>query len=149
LDDDEDNNDEDDNNREDDKHVPNGDDISNSGFLNGSYDEQHIHTDHNKEKGNQETKQQTTTSKPLYDDELEEYGRSDAVGLDMQFIKGVLPDLFAILKFLESNDDLVFNGTICCYFFKNYRLQRVSNLNGGNKKQSCHTKVNQWKMCFC
>jgi len=131
--DDEDNNDEDDNDREDDKHVPNGDDISNSGFLNGSYDEPHIHTDHNKEKGNQETNWQITASKPLYDVELEEYGRSDAVALDMQFIKGVLPDLFDILKFLESDDDLVFNGTICHYFFKNCRLLRVNIMNCGKR----------------
>ena len=80
-DDDEDNNDEDNDDGEDDKHVPNGDDLSNSRFLNGSYNEQHIHMDHNKEKGNQETNQQTTTSKPLYDDELEKYGRSDAVAV--------------------------------------------------------------------
>ncbi len=38
--------------------------------------------------------------------------------MDVQLIKGVLPDLFAILKFLEGNDDLVFNGTICHYFIK-------------------------------
>jgi len=129
LDDDEDSNDEDDDAGEDDKHVPNSDDISSKGFSNGSYDEQHIHTDHNNKKGNQETNQQTTTSKALYDNELEEYGRSDAIALDMQFIKGVLPDLFAVLKFLESDDGLVFNGMICHYFFKNYRLQRVRNMN--------------------
>jgi len=69
----------------------------------------------------------------LYDDELEEYGRSDAIALGMQFIKGVLPDLFAILKFCECNDGLVSNGTICCYFYENDRLQGVSNTNSENK----------------
>ena len=72
-------------------------------------------------------------TKPLYEEELEEYRRSDSVAQDMQLIKGVLPDLFAVLKFLESDDDLVYKGTICRYFFKNYRLQKVNNTNGGNE----------------
>ena len=72
-------------------------------------------------------------TKPLYEEELVEYGRSDSVVQDMQLIKGVLPDLFAVLKFLESDDNLVYKGTICHYFFKNYRLQKVNNMNGGNE----------------
>jgi len=42
--------------------------------------------------------------------------------MDIQLIKGVLPDLFAVLKFLESNDDLAYNGIICCYFFKKLQI---------------------------
>jgi len=34
----------------------------------------------------------------------------------------VLPNLFAALKFLESNDDLVFNGVICHYFIKKLQI---------------------------
>jgi len=30
--------------------------------------------------------------------------------MDIQLIKGVLPDLFAILKFIESDDSLAYNG---------------------------------------
>jgi len=51
--------------------------------------------------------------------------------MDVQLIKGVLPDLFAVLKFLESDKDLVFNGIICHYFIK--KLLRVSNMTVGNK----------------
>jgi len=40
----------------------------------------------------------------------------------MQLIKGILPDLFAVLKFLEGNDDLVYKGTICHYFFKKIQV---------------------------
>jgi len=36
--------------------------------------------------------------------------------MDIQLITGVLPDLFAVLRFLESDDDLVYNGIICHYF---------------------------------
>jgi len=42
--------------------------------------------------------------------------------MDIQLIKGVLPDLFAVLKFLESNNDLVYNGTICHYFIKKSQI---------------------------
>jgi len=43
-------------------------------------------------------------------------GEVTLFAFDMQLIKGVLPDLFAVLKFLESDDDLVFHGIICRYF---------------------------------
>jgi len=42
--------------------------------------------------------------------------------MDIQLIKGVLPDLFAVLKFLESDDDLAYNGIICCYFIKKLQV---------------------------
>jgi len=42
--------------------------------------------------------------------------------MDVQLIKGVLPDLFAVLKFLEGDDDLVFNGIICHYFVKKLQV---------------------------
>ena len=60
--------------------------------------------------------------KPLYEEELEEYGRSDSVAQDMQLTKGMLPDLFAMLKVLESDDDSLYKGTICCYFFKKLQV---------------------------
>jgi len=56
--------------------------------------------------------------KLLYEDELLCCGRNDMVAMDIQLIKGVLPDLFAVIKFLDSDKDLVFNGIICCYFIK-------------------------------
>jgi len=39
----------------------------------------------------------------------------------------VLPDLFAVLKILESNHDFVYNGTICLFSFKitDYREQAI------------------------
>jgi len=138
--------DEDDDDKED-EDVHNSDDVLNSGFSNGIYNEQHSNTDHSREKDNHKTNQQTTNAKPFYD-ELEEYRRSNAIALDMQFIKGMLPDLFAKLNFFESKDDLVFNGTICCYFFKNYRLQRVSNTNGGNKKMMYNSQAMEVFLCY-
>ena len=60
--------------------------------------------------------------KPSYEDELLCCGRHDTVAMDIQLIKGVLPDLFAVLKFLESDDDLVFNGIICRYFIRKLQL---------------------------
>jgi len=111
--------------------IDNSDNVSNSGFSNGSYDEQNSVSNKSKQSNDRESIRRTT-DKPFYEDELQEHGRSDTVAFDMQLIKGVLPDLFAVLKFLESNDDLVFNGIICRYFFKNCRLQKVSSMNGGN-----------------
>jgi len=63
-----------------------------------------------------------TAAKLLYQDELICNGRNNTVAMDVQLIKGVLPDLFAVLKFLESNDDLVFNGIICHYFIKKLQV---------------------------
>jgi len=60
--------------------------------------------------------------KPLYHDDLVNTGRNDTVAMDVQLIKGVLPDLFAVLKFLESDDDLVFNGIICRYFIRKLQV---------------------------
>ena len=56
--------------------------------------------------------------------------------MDIQLIKGVLPNLFAILKFLEGNDDLVFNGIICHYFVK--KLQVAESKQHDWWKQNCH-----------
>jgi len=53
-----------------------------------------------------------TVRKPAYADELLQHGQNDSVAMDIQLIKGVLPDLFAVLKFLECDDSLVFNGFI-------------------------------------
>jgi len=78
----------------------------------------------------------TYVEKPLYQDELKEHGQTDSVALDMQLIKGVLPDLFAVLKFLEGNDDLVYKGTICHYFFKNYMFAETKQYTWW--KQNCH-----------
>jgi len=52
------------------------------------------------------------------------------VAMNVQLIKGVLPDLFVVLKFLESDNDLVFNGIICRYFIK--------------KLQVAESKQNEW-----
>jgi len=76
----------------------------------------------------EDPRQQTNNSKPEYEDELERHGQSDTVAMDVQLIKGVLPDLFAILKFLESNDDWVFDGTICCYFLKKLQVAESKKL---------------------
>jgi len=56
---------------------------------------------------------QIAVGKPVYKDELLQHGGNDSVAMDIQLIKGVLPDLFAVLKFLENDDDLVYNGIIC------------------------------------
>ena len=76
---------------------------------------------------------QITVCKPLYEEELLKHGQNNSIAMDIQLIKGVLPDLFAVLKFLESDDDLAYSGIICCYFLKNYRLLRVSITNGGRE----------------
>jgi len=47
------------------------------------------------------------------------------VAMDIQLIKGVLPDLFAVLKFLESDEVLFFNGIICCYFIKKLQVDEI------------------------
>jgi len=48
----------------------------------------------------------------VYKDILLHHGRNDSIAIDIQLIKNVLTDLFAGLKFLESDDDLVYNGII-------------------------------------
>jgi len=70
----------------------------------------------------------------MYEEELLQHGQNGSVAMDIQVMKGVLPDLFSVLQILESNDNLVYNGTICCYFIKSYRLLKQSNImSGGNK----------------
>jgi len=59
---------------------------------------------------------QITVQKPVYKDKLLKHGWNDSVAMDMQLIKGVLQDLVAIPKFLESNNKLAYNGIICYYF---------------------------------
>jgi len=49
---------------------------------------------------------QSTVHKPLYEELLSKHGQNDSVAINIQLIKGVLPDLFAVLKFLDSDDDL-------------------------------------------
>ena len=100
-DDDDDNSCNENNNAEREGNINNSDDISNSGFSNGSYNEQNGLSNNSKQSDGRESTKQTT-DKLLYEDKWQEHGRSDAVALDVPFIKGVLPDLFAILKFLES-----------------------------------------------
>jgi len=98
----------------------NNDDVSHSGFSNGSY--------HDNEKAEQRNNNEEHTNTLIrnenetYDEELQRHGRNDSVAVDVQLIKGVLPDLFAVLKFLEGDDDLVFNGIICRYFVKKLQI---------------------------
>jgi len=98
----------------------NNDDVSHSGFSNGSYD-------NNKNAGQRNENEEHTNTKlrngnKTYDEELQRHGRNDSVAMDVQLIKGVLPNLFAVLKFLEGDDDLVFNGIICRYFVKKLQV---------------------------
>ena len=78
----------------------------------------------------------TSVEKPLYQDELLVHGWTDSVALDVQLIKGVFPDLFAVLKFFEGNNDLVYKGTICHYFFK--KLQVAESKQYAWWKRNCH-----------
>jgi len=102
------------------------DQVSNSGFSNGSDEEQdHSDTENDKRKSSKRGENGSDRrhkTKPIYEEELQEYGRTDSVAQDIQLIKGVLPDLFAVLKFLECDDDLVYKGTICRYFFKKLQV---------------------------
>jgi len=100
--------------------IDNSDNVSNSSFSNGSYDERNSVSNKSKQSNDRESIRRTT-DKPFYED-VQEHWRSDTVAFDMQLIKGVLPDLFAVLKFLESDDDLVFNGIIHHYFFKKLQI---------------------------
>ena len=96
------------------------DEISQSGFSNGSSDERSNGNKHQKD--GDESITNKATGKPTYEDDLVIHGRNDSVAMETQLIKGVLPDLFAVLKFLESDDDLVFNGIICRYFLKKLQV---------------------------
>jgi len=106
-----------------------GDDTSNnseaeelrSGFSNGSMCLQNRST-HNKNCVDDNLVKQITVCKPLYEEELLKHGQNNSVAINVQLIKGVLPDLFAVLKFLESDNDLAYNGIICHYFFKKLQI---------------------------
>jgi len=142
----EENRDEDDEDEEDeseDENEDNNDDnLSNSGFSNASYDEWQNCVDYDEQNNNKQQdetdfmERNTSVEKPLYWDELLVRGRTDTVASDVQLIKGVLPDLFAVLKFLEGDDDLVYKGTICRYFFK--KLQVAESKQYTWWKQNCH-----------
>jgi len=120
-DDDDDDNDNDDKNDKD--NNSNDDGVSTSGFSNGSSDKQTKCAEQNKHNNDDDsTSMKSMVGKPVYEEELLLHGWNDSVAMDIQLIKGVLPDLFAVLKFLESDDDLVYNGTICCYFIKKLQI---------------------------
>jgi len=106
----------------------NSDNISKSGYSNGSDGEQQSTINNNDRDNKDDSKQVTNDTKPLYEDELEKHGQSDTVAMDVQLIKGVLPDLFAVLKFLESDNDLVFDGIICHYFLKKLQVAESKKL---------------------
>jgi len=110
------NNSDDEDNNNDDSNNNNGDDVSQSGFSNANSKNQQNEETHNIRNKHKHLHIGLTAGKPLYEDELVCCGRNDTVTIDIQLIKGVLPDLIVVLKFLESYKDLVFNGIICCYF---------------------------------
>jgi len=103
-------------NDEDDRSNDSDAEESKSGFSNGSSCLQNKSKHYNNQVEDDSVKQ-ITDCKPLYEEKLLKHGQNDSVAMDIQLIKGVLPDLFAVLKFLESNDDLVYNEIICHYFF--------------------------------
>jgi len=127
-----DNNDDDDNSSDDNKLQSNDngkrrgnndsddDEISQSGFSNGSSDGRSNGNKHQKDGDALIVNE--ATGKPVYEDDLVLHGQNNSIAMEMQLIKGVLPDLFAVLKFLESDDDLVFNGIICHYFVKKLQV---------------------------
>jgi len=64
-----------------------------------------------------------TAEKLFYEDELVCCGRNNTVTMDIQLIKGVLPDLFVVLKFFESNEDVFgFQWYFCHYFIKKLQV---------------------------
>jgi len=89
------------------------DDVSQSGFSNGSTENWQNKETHNNRNKHQYSHTGLPAEKLLYEDELVHCRRNNTVAMDVQLIKVVLPDLFAVLKFLESDDDLIFNGIIC------------------------------------
>ncbi len=119
----------------------NSDDISKSGFSDGSDGEQQSITNNDDGNNKEDSRQQTNNSKPAYEDELEKHGWSDTVAMDVQLIKGVLPDLFAVLKFLESDDDLVFDGIICHYFLKNLQVAESKKLEWWKRNSNAVQKL--------
>jgi len=127
---------------EDENEDNNDDNLSNSGFSNASYDERRHCVEYDEQNNNErqdETdfmERNTSVEKHSYQDELIVRGRTDTVASDVQLIKGVLPDLFAVLKFLEGDDDLVYKGTICRYFFK--KLQVAESKQYTWWKRNCH-----------
>ena len=131
-DDDDDDNNKDDDDNDDDNNNGDKDDISQSGFSNGSTENK---TYNNKNK-NQHCHTGLSAENILYEEELVCCSRNDTVVMDVQLIKGVLPDLFAVLKFLESDNDLVYNGIICHYFIK--KLQVAESKQQDWWKQNCH-----------
>ena len=113
---------------------------SRSGFSNGSSCHQNRSKQYNNWVENDSVKQ-ITVCKPFYEEELLKHWRNDSVSVDIQLIKGVLPDLFAVLKFLESDDNLVYNGIICCYFFK--KLQIVKSRYYSGRRETVLQPENQ------
>ena len=144
-DDEEDDDDDDDGDDNDDDNERNNNDEGNrndcdeeeskSGFSNGSCDRPHCDEDSDS-RHEKDSELQNSVIKPVYTDELLQHGRNDTVAMDVQLIKGVLPDLFAVLKILESDDDLVYNGIISCYFFK--KLQVVESKRYDWWKRNCN-----------
>jgi len=57
-----------------------------------------------------------------YVQSLSSQGRVATMKENKQLIKGVLPALFGACKFLQSDDDLFFNGTISRYFFHHLNI---------------------------
>jgi len=88
-DDDEDNDDDNDDNVDDECNFANSDNISKSGYSNGSDGEQQSTINDNDRDNKDDSKQVTNDTKPLYEDELEKHGQSDTVAMDVQLIKGV------------------------------------------------------------
>jgi len=105
-----------------DEGISHDDNMSKRGYSNGSDDEQNNNNKYYKQNNEKQLRNHVIAMKPHYEDELEEHRWSDTIAMDVQLIKGVLPNLFAVLKFLKSDDDLVYNGTICCYFFKKLQV---------------------------
>ena len=128
-DDDDDNDDDNNNNNNNDndninsfKQKRNGDDISQSGFSNGSSEHSTTRKTYKNNDEDDDSLMEQHSAKPLYHNDLVNTGRNNTVAMDVQLIKGVLPDLFAVLKFLEGDDDLVFNGIICRYFIRKLQV---------------------------
>ncbi len=57
-----------------------------------------------------------------YIKELTIQGRVATLQENKNLIRGVLPALFGVCKFLQSNNDLLFNGTISRYFIKHLNI---------------------------
>jgi len=125
-DDDDDNDDDkadDNNNENEDDNNNSNDEISENGFSDGSSETHNAMAKYNNRKPDDDNSiTRFNVRKQSYADELLLHGRNDSVAMDIQLIKGVLPDIFAVLKILESNDDLVSNRIICRYFIKKFPI---------------------------